>query len=348
MQWDNPSSEDSSAQEDEYLNPRYYQQPESANPLPRYTDPYGNYKLDSLSSDYYRNNSEYVPSDQMEAYRGPEELEGYTPDAGETQRDAAESGSSNGSGKRKGLAGTGVIGIGALLLKFGPLFLKFGIAGISAAVSVFFYASIFGWTFAVGLMALLFIHESGHAIVMKIKGIPIKGMIFIPMFGAAVVMNSMPRNARDEAEVGIAGPIAGTIAATFCFVVAQSSTSPGIWASLAYFGFFLNLFNLIPVIPFDGGRVVSAIDRRVWIIGFVALLGLLVWTFLHGTLSIWLLLLTFMAATQLFSRSGKDEAAQGYYNVPLRIRIIMGVLYFGLIAGLALGMMLAQTMMRIG
>lgn len=94
------------------------------------------------------------------------------------------------------------------------LLLKFGFAGITALVSIGVYSLIFGWQFAIGLVALLFIHESGHALVMKLKGIPIGGMIFIPLFGAAVTMTRMPRNAKDEAEVGIAGPVAGALAAS--------------------------------------------------------------------------------------------------------------------------------------
>ena len=95
---------------------------------------------------------------------------------------------------------------------------------------------------------------------MKAKGIPIGGMIFIPLLGAAVLMRQMPRNAKDEAEVGIAGPIAGAVAASVCLLIAQAN--PGtIWAPLAYFGFFINLFNLIPIVPFDGGRILAAIER---------------------------------------------------------------------------------------
>src|SRR5437588_1989652 len=177
----------------------------------------------------------------MSAYRGPSSLEGYTVDAGAEQRKTAEEGK-----KRKGLAGLGGLGatIVALLVKFNTLlllFAKVGFAGITALISIGVYALIFGWQFAVGLVALLFIHEMGHAVVMKMKGIPIGGMIFIPLLGAAVLMRRMPKNARDEAEVGIAGPIAGALAASVCLLFAlQSPHERSIWAPLAYFGFFIN------------------------------------------------------------------------------------------------------------
>src|SRR5205807_3968416 len=140
-------------------------------------------------------------------------------------REAAARGKVEAGKKRKGLAGLGGIGasIGALLLKLKGLafLLKFGWAGFSALFSIAVYSLIFGWPFAVGLVALLFIHEMGHALVMKLKGIPIGGMIFIPLLGAAVIMRQMPKNARDEAEVGIAGPIAGALAASVCLALAR-------------------------------------------------------------------------------------------------------------------------------
>src|SRR5215831_13972763 len=238
----------------------------------------------------------------MGEYRGPASIEGYTIDAGVEQREAAERGKAEAGKKRKGLAGLGGIGvsIGALLLKLKGLafLLKFGWAGFSALFSIAVYSLIFGWPFAIGLVVLLFIHEMGHALVMKLKGIPVGGLIFIPMLGAAVFMRQMPKNAQDEAEVGIAGPVAGAIASGVCLALAEVSPHT-IWAPLAYFGFFINLFNLVPVLPFDGGRVLGAIDRRIWIVGFLALLGFQIWQWINGFFNIWLVFFIVMAATQL-------------------------------------------------
>jgi len=214
-------------------------------------------------------------------------------------------------------------------------------------ISIAVYSLIFGWKFAIGLVALLFVHEMGHAIVMKLKGIPVGGMIFVPMLGAAVLMRQMPKNAQDEAEVGIAGPIAGALGAAFCLVMAQAGQG-AIWAPLAYFGFFLNLFNLIPIVPFDGGRVLGAVDRRIWIVGFVGLLAFQVWSWLHGNYSFWLLFFIIIAGTQLWTRGrAKTEQEQAYYDVPVVTRLLIGVLYFGLAALLILGMMSAHTLMPV-
>ncbi len=184
---------------------------------------------------------------------------------------------------------------------------------------------------------------------MKLKGIPVGALIFIPMLGAAVTMRQMPQNARDEAEVGIAGPIAGAIAASFCLFMAKMPGALSIWAALAYFGFFMNLFNLVPIVPFDGGRVLAAIDRRIWIIGFVGLLAFQIWEWLNGTFSPWLLFFIFMAATQLWSRRNIPDTpqAQAYYVVPVGTRIILSLLYFGLAAVLVLGMSISHALMPV-
>jgi len=316
----------------DYSDPTYYKQEESKTPrsaqpvqslespptYPAYTPP--------ASPDMYA----YDPA-QMSAYRGPSSLEGYTVDAGAEQRKTAEEGK-----KRKGLAGLGGLGatIVALLVKFNTLlllFAKVGFAGITALISIGVYALIFGWQFAVGLVALLFIHEMGHAVVMKM-----------------VLMRRMPKNARDEAEVGIAGPIAGALAASVCFLLAQSN--PGsIWAPLAYFGFFINLFNLIPIIPFDGGRILAAIDRRMWIIGFLGLVAFQVWSFIrYGSISIWLLFFILMAGTQLWSRRSvaNTPEAQAYYKVSISERIVLTLAYFGLAAVLVLGMTISHGLIQ--
>ena len=355
MQW-NPnefSQYRKNTSEADYASPDYYQQggePRSARPV----EPL---EVDQVYREYpYGSNTvENEKPVEMSAYRGPSSLEGYTVDAGTEQREAAKDGKvgSNGGSsvdKKKGLAGLGGLGavVAALLkLQWLAYLLKFGFAGFSAIVSIVLYSYLFGWPFAVGLVALLFLHEMGHAIVMKLKGIPVGGMIFIPMLGAAVFMSQMPKNARDEAEVGIAGPIAGAIASSIClFIALQSPHVRSIWAPLAYFGFFMNLFNLIPIVPFDGGRVTAALDRRMWILGFLALVGYLVWTWVQGSFSPWLLLFVVMAGTQFWARRTmpSTQQNQSYYAVPLAERIILGLVYFGLAAVLVFGMTLSHNL----
>jgi Zn-dependent protease len=227
----------------------------------------------------------------------------------------------------------------------------FSLASVTAVVSIIVYAQMFSLAFGIGIVVLLFIHEMGHAMVMKLKGIPIGGMIFVPMLGAAVIMRRMPGNAKDEAEVGIAGPIAGALASLVCLFIALAH--PGefgfsnVWASLAYFGFFLNLFNLVPIVPFDGGRVVAAIDRRVWLIGFIGLLAIQIWQLLSHNFSIWLPIFVILAGVQLVVRwrGPKTPEKQAYYAQSRGERIIIGLAYFTLIAFLVLGMTASHSLM---
>lgn len=367
---DNYSSEYAqNASETDYASPSYYQQetiqtPRSAQPVQPLEPPIETYPDYSFSSKYIEGyDATEVPSSvEMAPYKGPSEIEGYTTDPGAEQREAAKRGTAEGkSKKRRGLAGLGGIGvtIGALLLKFKTLLIllfdlkwlafaaKFGVAGISALISVAVYSFIFGWPFAIGIVVLLFVHEMGHAVVMKLKGIPVGGMIFIPLLGAAVFMRQMPKNAKDEAEVGIAGPIAGALASMVCLWLAQMNHHEFlVFAPLAYFGFFINLFNLIPIVPFDGGRVLAAIDRRVWIIGFLGLLAFQIWSWINGSSSIWLLLFIVMAATQLWARRSVPNTpeARAYYVVPVGERIVLGLIYFGLAAFLVLGMAISHNL----
>jgi Zn-dependent protease len=348
----------------DYAHPDYYQASPAPSAQPvQPLDPYAEYN----AAPYYEaqqeqayDNSPYVEpmqdypatpyAEQMQEYRGPQQIEGYVSDPGAEQREAAKEGDAGEGKRKKGLAGIGglLATIGGFLLKFKSLafLLKFGWAGFSAIFSIAIYSVIFGWRFAVGLVALLFLHEMGHALMMKLKGIPVGGLIFIPMLGAAVMMQQMPQNARDEAEVGIAGPIAGALASSLCLVMAGQPGADPIWAPLAYFGFFINLFNLVPIVPFDGGRVLAAIDRRVWILGFLVLLGFQIWQWINGQFSIWLLFFVVIAATQLWSRNttANTEQAKAYYDVPVMTRISLGVLYFGLAAVLVLGMTMSHRL----
>lgn len=317
---------------------------------PEYTDPYFYQAGSALQPSQpappqQRGFSVFTPPPdydlQMQEYTGPANLLSSVTEGGSGEQ-PADGGLGTGQRRRRGLAELG--GVGAVL----GILLKFGLASVTAVISVFIYAQLFGWGFGIGLVALLFVHEMGHAVVMKLKGLPVGGMIFIPMLGAAVFMRRMPGNARDEAEVGIAGPVAGALASLICLFFALSSPDvPGIWAPLAYFGFFLNLFNLIPIIPFDGGRVLSALDRRVWLLGFFALVAVQVWQWVSGNSSIWLLIFIVMAATEFWARRRAADSPEGraYYAVPVSERIVIGLAYFGLIAVLVLGMTAAHGLM---
>src|SRR5687767_909676 len=147
----------------------------------------------------------------------------------------------------------------------------------SMLVSVAAYALIWGWTFAVGFVALLFIHELGHYIQLRREGVRPSGMVFIPFLGAAVGTRSLGGSALAEARVGLAGPILGSLA-TAALIPIAIATDGDFWRALAFTGFFLNLFNLLPVVPLDGGRAMAAMAPWMWFVGFgVLVLLLFVW-----------------------------------------------------------------------
>jgi Zn-dependent protease len=227
---------------------------------------------------------------------------------------------------------------GALFLKFGKFILvalkgaKFLTTSASMLVSVAAYAFIFGWPFAVGFVALLFVHEMGHYIQLRREGIETSPIVFVPFLGAAISMKSMPEDATAEARVGLAGPILGS-AAVGC---AGLATGSEFLQALGYVGLFLNLINLVPVLPLDGGRAMAAMAPWMWFVGYFAVIvALFVW------FSPILLLVALFGGIETYRRwktRKSSDSERAYYRVTPRNRVLVGAVYFALIALLALGM----------
>lgn len=219
-----------------------------------------------------------------------------------------------------------------LLFKFAKLG-KLMTTGGTMLLSVFAYAFVYGWRYAAGFVALLFAHELGHYAAARQKGLAVGMPTFIPFVGAWIEMKEMPKDAQTEAYVGIAGPVAGTTAALACYYLARGFDSRLLLA-LAYAGFFLNLFNLIPVSPLDGGRITAILSPRVWLVGVPVLLALFFW---HP--SPMLVLIGVLAIPQLIAAWKHDPATAenaAYYKVSLENKLTYGAFYIGLVAFLAL------------
>jgi Zn-dependent protease len=210
---------------------------------------------------------------------------------------------------------------------------------LSAVVSLIAYAWLFGWQFGIGILAVLFIHEMGHYIIIRAKGLPASWPVFIPMLGAYVAMRRMPVNVRDEAEIAIAGPFAGAMASALCLWLYQA-TGLLVLLPLAYFSFLINLLNLIPVSPLDGGRIVGAISRWIWPIGLMAMVVAFLYT--HNILLLLLLWLGFIESIRRFRLAASGDP---YYKIPLLTRVYITVFYFGLAAALAIGMFATEGLM---
>jgi Zn-dependent protease len=194
-----------------------------------------------------------------------------------------------------------------------------------------------GWQFALGFVLLLFVHESGHLLVAKKFGLKVGAPVFIPFMGAFIALKEAPRNAWIEACVGIGGPMLGTFGALVCNAFGEIFDAP-LFIALAWFGYFLNLFNLTPVGMLDGGRIVTALSRWLWLPGFALLLWF-GWKF--PNFIVWLIvLLSLPRIYSLFRKRTEEE--QRYFEVTPSQRWTMSILYFGLIAVLIFGMHVAQ------
>ena len=155
--------------------------------------------------------------------------------------------------------------------------------------------------------------------------------------GAVIALKDAPRNAWVEAQVGIGGPLLGSLGAAVCVGISQV-TGNDLFRALAYSGFFLNLFNLAPIGFLDGGRIVTALSPWLWLVG-TGIVGVLLVTHFNFIL----LLIFVFSLPRLFSlfRKKSDEEKR-YYEVTPGQRWTMAALYFGLIAFLVLGMRLTQ------
>jgi Zn-dependent protease len=163
--------------------------------------------------------------------------------------------------------------LGFLLLgKFGKILLSGG----TMLLSVFVYSLQYGWRFAFGLVGLIFVHEMGHLVAARQRGLAVGAPVFIPFVGAWIALKSTNMDAETEAFVGLGGPMLGSAAALCCYLVALD-TGDRFWMALAYAGFFINLFNLIPLTPLDGGRIVAVISPKLWLVGLPVLLAAFVW-----------------------------------------------------------------------
>src|SRR5262249_42581593 len=154
---------------------------------------------------------------------------------------------------------------------------------ISMALSVGALALLYGWRFGAGLVALILVHEMGHVLFARIEGVKTTLPIFLGPFGALINIRQPLKDARQEAVIAIGGPLVGTAGALACAVLASwtSGSTSALLIALAYFGFLLNLFNLTPMLPFDGGRVAGAVS--VWLnLAGVVIMGWLVF----GTLRV--------------------------------------------------------------
>jgi Zn-dependent protease len=231
---------------------------------------------------------------------------------------------------------------GLVVLKFGAklkalLFLlpkiKLFTTSATMLVSIGAYALIWGWTFAVGFVLLLLLHEMGHVIQLRREGIEASAPMFIPFLGAVIAAKSMGDDAAAEARVGLAGPVLGSIAALVPLAI-WLVTGNEFWQALAYVGFLINLFNLLPVLPLDGGRAMAALSPWVWVAGFAGLIALTV--FFPNPILLLVLLFGGLESWRRWKSRNTPES-RAYHDIPGRTRAMVALTYLGLAALLAVG-----------
>jgi Zn-dependent protease len=244
-------------------------------------------------------------------------------------------------GPIKRVIGPALAAIAAFLTKLKAILLllpklKLFTAAGTMLISVAAYGAIWGWQFGAAFVALLFIHEMGHVIALRREGIKASAPMFVPFLGAVISAKSLGDNAAAEARVGLAGPILGSLGAAACVLI-WHATGNDFWRALAFTGFFLNLFNLLPVVPLDGGRAMAAMAPAMWFVGFAGLVALafvfpnpiILLIVIFGGLETW---------RRWKSRREGGEEAQAYYSVRPLDRALVAAVYLSLIALLVVGM----------
>jgi Zn-dependent protease len=225
--------------------------------------------------------------------------------------------------------------IGFLLFKFKGLLLlllkvKFVGTALTMLLSIGAYALLFPVWFAVGVVVLIWVHEMGHVLQLKREGIKASAPMFIPFLGAFVAMKEMPKNALVEARVGLAGPVLGTLGGLATLGL-YAGTGNELFLGLAYVNFLINLFNLAPILPLDGGRTVGALSPVFQLLG----MGLMVVLFFVAPI---IAIVALLGLPEIWRRwkTRHTPEGQAYYGIPLRHRLAVGAVYLGLIVVLGL------------
>jgi Zn-dependent protease len=255
------------------------------------------------------------------------------------------------SGRNWGKAGGGiVVGIAALLAKFKFLLLgllkfkyllyggKFGLTAISFVASIWFYTLFFGLKFAIVFVLLIAIHEMGHVIFVRGFGLSAPAVFFLPGFGAFTTWREPPKSVYQESVIAFGGPLLGALGGIVCFAYGYTTHEP-FWYACAYTAFFLNLFNMIPLGFFDGGRMTGAISPALWIVGFAAVIVAAVAFHWWSPILLIVVLLSIPRALQAW----RGRLDPRYYGIPGTQRLTVALAYFGLLAVLVAGMVAARV-----
>jgi len=224
--------------------------------------------------------------------------------------------------------------MGFALLKLLTLF-KLGKLGgtiITMLIALAIYTGLWGWRFAAGFLGLLLVHEMGHFLAARQRNLSVGTPTFIPFVGAWIELKEQPMDVETEAYVAAAGPFFGTVGAAIVYFWGRQSQSELLLA-IAYSGFFLNFFNLIPLSPLDGGRMTAILSPRIWFLGVPLMLAMMLYR--PSPLLFLIAIMAVPALKKAWNFDPHSEENRVYYAAPLAVKIEYGAFYLGLAAFLA-------------
>ena len=201
---------------------------------------------------------------------------------------------------------------------------QYAIAAGSMVITVAAYATKFRLGLVIGFVLITVIHEIGHAVVMRRKGLRVGFMVFIPFIGGAVTLKDQPRSAYDDAQIGLAGPIAGTLASLASLAIWKSTANP-LYLLIAFVGFGINLVNLLPIGMLDGGRISAAVTKWMWVFGG----GVLIYKVVKQPNPL-LIVILLLAAFQVYASIVREKEDRFYEVTPAQ-RAVIGLVYFALV-----------------
>ncbi|HEX9407063.1 MAG TPA: site-2 protease family protein [Thermoanaerobaculia bacterium] len=216
---------------------------------------------------------------------------------------------------------------------------QFAVAGASMALSIAAYAMKAPLPLVIGFALIVLVHEIGHAVVIRAKGLRAGMMVFIPFIGGAVTLKDQPRSAYDDAQIGLAGPIAGTFASLVPLQIYKWTNAP-LYLAIAAAGFAVNLINLLPIGMLDGGRISAAVTKWMWVFGG----GVLIYKVAKQPNPLMLIVLL-LVAFQVYASIQREKDNKIFYDVPISQRAAIAVTYFFLVV--FLGHQTWMTMNRL-
>jgi Zn-dependent protease len=230
-----------------------------------------------------------------------------------------------------------------LLFLTGAKFGKLLVSVATMLLTIWVYGQIYGPHFAAGFVGMLLVHELGHYFAARRRGLEVGLPAFIPFVGAWINLRGHPHDSETDAYVAFAGPFVGTLAAFLAFWHASKS-GDDFWMALAYSGFMLNLFNMIPISPLDGGRITQVLSPKIWYLGLPILISL--YFYLPSPM---IILVAVMAVPNLLTacrmgRNGPDPS--GYRDISDAVRYEYMAMYLGLTGFLAIMTFQSHQLLR--